>query len=192
MCKDVLQSQQRLPNSRSNSSLVIVFFLWTGTTKSRVSFVLEQIERSVEPHCQTYDTDVWRNCTSSMFFMLNFSRKEMSSPRRASRPFTFVARPRQKKPSLILFWHEISFACSPRCVVGLIGTLEIGELIFVKVRNCQTEDLANMAHRRDLTVSGNRVRVNEESWKNHCSSVTRSRLFSKSWRRTQTSWRDFR
>ena len=35
-----------------------LFFLWTGTTKSRVSFVLEQTERSVETHCQTHDTDI--------------------------------------------------------------------------------------------------------------------------------------
>ena len=117
-------------------------------------------KRIVRRMTQIFEETAHQVC---FFLKLSCSRKEMSSPRRASRPFTFVAQPRQKKPSLILFWHETSNACTPRCVVGLIGTLEIEKLIVVKVRNCQTEDLANMSHRRDLTVSENRVRVNEES-----------------------------
>ena len=79
---------------------------------------------------QTWDhivkkmTQMCGSFTANVSNMLNHSRKDISTPRRASRPFTFKVRLKQRQCVVAPFWHAISYACTPQCVFGLISTFK--------------------------------------------------------------------
>ena len=67
---------------------------------------------------------------------------------------------------------------------GLISTIKNQEAHRRERPKLSPEDLTNLAHREELTPSGNRMRENEENCKTMLLSVTRSQVFSRSWKKT--------
>ena len=89
--KHVVQTQQKLPNTRSNSSQFI---------RARTNQTKQKFEEVSHP----------------IFIVLNLSRKEISSPRSVSKSFTFRFRVRltQRQSLFAPFWHAISCALTCR------------------------------------------------------------------------------
>ena len=92
-----------------------------GQGKSMVSHVLEQNKRSMVLHVQEN--------------VLNLAWKEIPSPRRANRPFTFRVRLKQGQASFALFGNATSSAFYLQRVFGSMSTIKTKKLVIVKDRN---------------------------------------------------------
>ena len=98
-----------------------------------------------------------------IFVVLNFFRKEISSPTKGEQTIHFQSTTQTQ--TIVI---RTVLACSqfvrltPSCVIGLISTIGTMNLIVVEVRNVQ-QKTSLLTHRQDLTASGNRLRDDEDS-----------------------------
>ena len=139
-------------------------FLWIWTRKSVVPHEFGQTwDRIARTRTQEFE-----EARHPIFCVEPLLQGEFSCPRRASRPLTFRVRPWLRQFLIAL------------CVCFDQYNVYNEEARHREVTDLSEADLANVTHRKDLTVSGDRMRDRKHS-KNHCSIVTRCRFRSRSW-----------
>ena len=113
-------------------------------------------------HCQKM-TQISKEASRPIVYCADFSRQEMSSPRRASRPLISKVPPRQQTTRSILAYNQL---CIYAAVCDWFDRNNRNQAAHRReCREHSKEDLTNLAHRKYVTASGNRMRDNEENLK---------------------------
>ena len=142
-----------------------------------ISLALEQIDGTLNRITEKRHRYLKKLDIQYIIF-LNFIRKEISSPRRTSRPIILKVRFKQKRSLFNLFWYETSCAFTSRNKIILPMQSKSRSSSSWRTE-LPIKDLTNLTQRKNLTTSENWMHINNEIWKSLLKCYTRETFQTK-------------